>query len=287
MSGSPHWQRNYAVWQLHGSVSAVLDDNGLRRLGNSAGSIPGHALASQAVEGHGGELGLQDFADLAGVHIAVDVTGEDSLVDGVDNVVSVSSELVRSVAVSVNISGNESLGLLVLCVSSERSQQHQALSQRGVEALDGEDAVHAVAAEEGRGVAGLVGDDQDLRSFLIVDGQEDQISASLLALGNLGGQVRLVVGSEGLIGDDLQALLSSLSLELIMNAAAVSIGRVVDDADLGGQLVICDVVSRSNALVGVGEADLENIVAGVDDVNSRGRRGHHEHVVVGSLSSNG
>ena len=53
-------------------------------------------------------------------------------------------------------------GSFILGVRSERSQQHQALGQRGVEAINREDAVHAVAAEEDRLIAALVGSDQDL-----------------------------------------------------------------------------------------------------------------------------
>ena len=210
MSGSPHWQRKIqftcAVPELHSSVSAVLDDNSLRSLGNSTGSVPGHAVAGQTVKGHAGELGLQRIADVGGVHVAVEAAGQNSLVDGVNNVISVSRELVRGVAVGFLISRDECLGLFILGVRSERSQQHQALGQRGVEAINGEDAVHAVAAEEDRLIAALVGSDQDLGSLLIVDGQENQISTGLLALGNLGGQVGLVISGKCLSGNDLEVL---------------------------------------------------------------------------------
>ena len=118
MSGSPHWQRKIqftcAVPELHSSVSAVLDDNSLRSLGNSAGSVPSHAVAGQAVKGHAGELGLQRIADVGGVHVAVEAAGQNSLVDGVNNVISVSRELVRGVAVGFLISRDECLGLFIL-----------------------------------------------------------------------------------------------------------------------------------------------------------------------------
>ena len=41
---------------LHTNVSAVLDNHALRGLGYGTGLSPGHALAGQAVKGHGGEL---------------------------------------------------------------------------------------------------------------------------------------------------------------------------------------------------------------------------------------
>ena len=254
MSGSPHWQRKIqftcAVPELHSSVSAVLDDNSLRSLGNSAGSVPGHAVAGQAVKGHAGELSLERVADVGASMSPLMPPATASLIDGVNNVISVSRELVRGVAVGFLISRDECLGLFILCVSSERGQQHQALGQRGVEAINGEDAVHAVAAEEYRLIAALVGSDQDLGGLLIVDRQENQISTGLLALGNLGGQVGLVISGKCLSGNDLKVLSSSLSLELLIDTGGVGVRGVIDDADLGAELVVGDVVSRSNALVG-------------------------------------
>ena len=85
--------------QLHSSVSAVLDDNSLRSLGNSAGSIPSHAIAGQTIKGHAGELSLERIADVRGIHVAVDAAGNRSLIDGVDDIVSIGSELVRGIAV--------------------------------------------------------------------------------------------------------------------------------------------------------------------------------------------
>ena len=258
------------VQRLHSGVSAILDHNSLRILGNSAGSIPGHAGTSQAVKGHAGVTGLQLLADLAGIHIAGDAGFQNCLVHAVDNVVCVSSELVRGFAVSGNVSGNKCLGLFILSVSSERSQQHQALSQGGIKALNIQDAIHAIAAEEDGLIAGLVGSGQDLRSLGVVDGQEHQLSASFLALGNLGGQVALVVAGESFSSDDLKSLGLSFGLELGVNAGRVSVRRVIDDADLGSQSVLGNVVSGCNTLVGVGEADLVDIVAGFDNGLCRG-----------------
>ena len=291
MSGSPHWQRKIqftcAVPELHSSVSAVLDDNSLRSLGNRTGGIPGHAIAGQTVKGHAGELSLESIADVRGIHVAVDAAGNRSLIDGVDDIVSIGSELVRGVTVGLLVSGDKGLRLFILCVCSERGQEHQTLGQRGVKALNGQDAVHAVAAEEDRRIAALVGGNQDLRSLLIVDGQEYEISTGLLALGNLRGQIRLVVSGEGLCGNDLQPLDIGLGLELLINTGRIGIGGVIDDADLGAELVFCDIICGGNALVGVGKADLEHIVAALDDSGRRSGRRHHKQVVIGGLGGNG
>src|SRR5699024_12750771 len=58
----------------------------------------------------------------------------------------------------------------------ERSQQHNALSQRSVEAFQRQNTVHAIHAEELGSVVHVLSLLQNQRSFLIVDGQEQQVS---------------------------------------------------------------------------------------------------------------
>ena len=72
-----------------------------------------------------------------------------------------------------------------------------------------------------------------------------------------------------------------------MDAGGVSVGGVVDNANLGAQCIFGDVVCRGNALVGVGEADLEYILAGLDDGLGGGGGGHHKQIVIGGLGGNG
>ena len=140
-----------------------------------------------------------------------------SLIDGVDDVVSIGSELVRGVHRRPPCKRRQRpASFRPARLQRTGSGASDPSAMRGVKALNGQDAVHTVAAEEDRRIAALVGGNQDLRSLLIVDGQEYEISTGLLALGNLRGQVRLVISGKCLSGNDLEVLGSSLGLELLV-----------------------------------------------------------------------
>src|SRR5699024_1921932 len=126
-----------------------------------------------------------------------------------------------------------------------------ALGQGGIKAFHGEDAVHAVHAEPLGGVAHAVGLGQDQGSGLIVHGQEDQVSAVVLGVGHLDGEVGVVAVGEGGVADDLQAAGSSLFQEGVVDALGVHVVVLPDDGDLGAQTLLSDVLGRGSALVGV------------------------------------
>src|SRR5699024_7323604 len=125
--------------------------------------------------------------------------------------------------------------------------------------VNAQDAVHAVAAKEGGRIANVVGGDQDLAGLLIVDGQEDQIGAGLLALLHLSGQVGVIVGSKGGSCNNIQAASRSLLGKSGVNAGGVSVGRIVDDADGSAQRIVSNVIGCGKALVGVCKAHLESV----------------------------
>ena len=163
----------------------------------------------------------------------------------------------------------------------------QAFGQGGVEAFHVQDAVHAVHAKEQRSVPNLAGGGQNLGSLGVVDGQEDQISAGFLALGNLSGQVGLGVSGESFGANDFQALNLSLFGEAFQNAGGVNIGGIVDYADLSAQALGGDNLSRDLALCGVDEANLEHVVASVGNVRGGSGRSHHEDAVSVGLGAHG
>ena len=98
------------------------------------------------------------------------------------------------------------------------------------------DTVHAVATEGGL-IAGLVGDDQNLGSLLIVDGQEDQVTPTSWHLATWVDRSDLL--SEVKASRQQRSLCPSAASawNLSWITAAVSVGRIIDDADLGTQLV--------------------------------------------------
>ena len=245
-----------------------------------------HTGTGQAVHGHGGELLLEHGAQFLG-RLAAGGTGVgQAVVDGVDDIVAVSGELVGHQAVHLLLElGDEGLGCLIGSVGIEGGHQNQALGQSGVEAFHGQDAVHAVTAEELGSVADLVGVGQNLRSLGVVDRQEHQISTGVLALGHLGGQVGLVVGGEGSGGHNLNAQLSGLLAEALVQAGGVVVGGVVDDTDLGTGELGGYQLSGGSALVGVGEAHLEDVVTGQSQRLGGGGGSQVEHVVGGGLGS--
>ena len=269
-------------------ISAVLDDVDLRLLADHAVLIPGLAFAGRAAEGHRGERALERVAHVAHAHVRGDGAVLHALVDRVHAVIGVGSELVRGLVVERGlVVGHKGDGGLVFAVGGERAQHHQAVGHGGVKAVHAQDAVHAVAAEEGGLIADAVGGDQHLAGLLVVDGQEHQVGPGLLALGDLGGQVALVVGREGRLRDNVQPQLGGVGRKGLVDAGRVRVGRVIDDADAGAQAVGADVVGGRNALVGVGEAHLEDVVAGQGHVLRRGGRGQHKQVVGRSLRADG
>ena len=263
---------------LLGDVHAALDLDHHGGLGDLAVAAPGHAGAGQTVHtdsgGHqvavivirAGKLGDQGLADVLGAHVGGDAGGGAGLIDGVHAVVAVGGELVGNAAVSGLILADEGLGALVLTPGVEGGHEHQALSQSGIEALQIQDAVHAVAAKEGGLEAQGLGLVQNQRGGGVVNGQEHQIGFGVLGLGQLHGEIGVGVIGEGGHGDDLQADLIGGSLEGIVDTGGVGVAVVVDDGHLAAQIVILDVVGGGNALVGVGEADLEHIVLTGGDV---------------------
>ncbi len=183
--------------------------------------------------------------------------------------------------------GHERLGLFVLGIGGERGEEHQALSQRGIEAFEGEDAIHAVHAEEGGRIAHVIGLGKDGGSGGVVDGQEHEIGAGGLRSGQLNGEVSGGVVGEGAFVNDLDGLFAALSHEAVADALGVSVIVAVDHGDLRIGEVLGHVVSGSGALVGVGEADLEHIVLAVDDVRGGSGGSQAEHAVGVSLGGNG
>ena len=248
-----------------------------------------HPGAGQAVHGEGavGEYLGQLLADLLGAHVGGDTGLLAGLIDGIDAVVAVSGELVGDAAGQRLILVDELHGALVLAPGIEGGHQHQALGQAGVKALQVQDAVHAVAAEEGGLIAHGLGLVQDQGGGGVVDGHEHQVGAGLLGLAQLHGKVGVGVVGEGAGGDDLQADLLGLRLEGVEDAGGIGIAVVIDGGDLGAQLVLLDVVRSGLALVGVGEAGLEHVVAALGHLGGGGGGGQLEDAVVKGLGGHG
>ena len=270
----------------HGDVDAVGDDHGGGQLGDHAVFVPGHALAGEAVEGHGAELLHHLSAGVGGSHGAVHTGGHAGVIDGVDDVVAVGCELVGQEAVHLGRElTHKALGGFVSGVGIEGGHQGQALGESQVKALHGQDAVHAVTAEEGGLVADLVGVGQNLRGLGVVDGQENQVSACVLALGHLGGEIGLAVLGEGGLADDVEAQLLGLGLEAVGHACGIGVGGIIEHADLGSQILFSHQHGGVDALVGVGEAHLVDVAAGHGDIHGGAGGGQHEDLVVGSFGS--
>ena len=191
---------------LSGSdIGTVFDNDCGGVLGHSTVFVPGHlgAGAGQAGDGQGGHDLDQSIADLLIGHVGGGAGGLDGLIQGVDGVIRIGTELIGDLAEPVLILRHEVLGHLVLRVGGEGSQQVDAFSQRGIEVLGGQDAVHAVHAEEGGGVAHGVGLGQNDRGGGIVDGQEQQIGAGGLGTSQLDVEVGLAGLGEGALIDDV------------------------------------------------------------------------------------
>ena len=108
----------------------------------------------------------------------------------------------------------------------------------------------------------------------------DHSGAGLLGLAQLHGEVGVVVIGEGADGHDLQAHRLGLRLEGVEDAGGVRIAVVVDGGDLGAQVVLLDVVGRGLALVWVGEAGLEHVVAALGHLGGGGGGGQLEDAVI-------
>ena len=260
------------IRSLLGDVDTILDLDHHGGLGDLTVPAPGHTGTGQAVHADAGgdqiagvivltgELGDQSLADVLGAHVGGNTGGLAGLIDGVHAVIAVSGELVGDAAVGFLVLGNEGDGALILAPGVEGGHEHQALGQSGIEALQIQDAVHAVTAEEGGLEAQGLGLVQNQRGGGVVNGQEHQIGFGILGLGQLHGEIGVGVIGEGGHGDNLQADLIGGSLEGIVDTGGVGVAVVVDDGHLAAQVVILDVVGGGNALVGVGEADLEHVV---------------------------
>ena len=102
-------------------VGAILDDDGGGVLADSTAGVPGHlgAGAGQAGDRQRGHDLDQGVADLLVAHVSGDTGGLDGLIQGVDGVIGVGTELVGDLAVGFLILGDKILGQLVLSVSGE------------------------------------------------------------------------------------------------------------------------------------------------------------------------
>ncbi len=246
------------------------------------------AARGEAVHAEGGHDLDERLADVGGAHVGGAAGLLKSSLDDVHAVIGVGSELVGLHAVLLGVGLDEALGRSVLGVDGERSQEHDALGERGIEAGHGEDAVHAVHAEEGGLIAHGLGLAEDDGGGLIVDGEEHEVSASVLGGGELNGEVRGGGIGEGGLGDDLEGALGFGFLhEGVADALGVSVVVTIDNSDLRARHVLGDVVSRAGALVGVGEADLEDVVLIGGDVGGGSGRGQHEGAVSVRLVGNG
>ena len=191
-----------------------------------------------------------------------------------DTVVGVCGKLIGSLAVSVLI-GLHEVGV-VLVVGGERGHEQQALGKGGVEALDAQDAVHAVATHHLDLVAHIGGVLEEHRGRSVVDRGENHRRALFLGLGELVGEGGLRIVLEGLLVDDLELGLGSLLLERIGDAGRIGVAGVVEQNELLVAVVGSEELSSVNALVGVGEAHLEDIGLALGDVRGRSGRGDHE-----------
>ena len=133
-------------------------------------------------------------------------------------------------------------GALVGGVGVERGQEHDALGERGIKALHGEDAVHAVHAEPLGFITGGCGLREDEGSGLVVHGQEHELRAFRLRIGDLDGEVGVVAIGKGGVAHDLDAELVAGGLEGLVDALGVNVVVLPDDGDLGGEALVGDVL---------------------------------------------
>ena len=149
------------------------------------------------------------------------------------------------------IFGYEALYLLVVGVGYEGRHVHQALCQRCVEVLYGQDSVHSVYTEEYRLVALLFALCQYQGCLRIVEGHVQKLCSCALCSGYCGGKVGLVVSGECCVKDDLDILVGCFRTECIVDTYGVGIGAVVDYGYLACKAVLTDVFCGLKSLVGV------------------------------------
>ena len=201
-----------------------------------------------------------------------------------DAVIGIGGKLVGRLVVGVLICLDK-VGVLLI-VGRERGHEQHALGKRGIEALNGEQAVHAVGAHEGHVVAHVLGVlEQDGRRR-VVDRRKDHGGAGLLGLGQLVGKARGGVVLKGLGIDDVELGCLGLLGKGIGNARAVRIAGVVEQGDLGVRILLGQELRGAGAHGGIGEANLEDRGLVLGDVERRSRRRDHEHIV-GDLTRDG
>ena len=88
--------------------------------------------------------------------------------------------------------------------------------------------------------------------------------AGILCLLKLGLEVCLGISCEGSFGNDLKVDGLGCLNKLCSDSVRVYVGAVIDDTNLGSQLVFADVLCGLASLVRIGEAYLEYIVTHQD-----------------------
>ena len=118
-----------------------------------------------------------------------------------------------------------------------------------------------------------------------MDGQEQEVGAGVAGSGELDVEVGGGGVGEGAFIDNGNALVGGFLHKGVTDALGISVVVAVDDGDLCAGEVVGKVVSGGNALVGVGEADLEGIVLVSDEVDGGAGRGEQEGALVIGLGS--
>ena len=194
-----------------------------------------------------------------------------------DAIVSVGGKLVGRLVVGILI-GLDEVGILLI-VSRKRGHEQYALGKRGIEALHREQAVHAVGTHERHVVAHVLGVLEQNGRRRVVDRRKDERGAGLLGLGELVGKARGGIVLKGLGIDDIKFGLLGLLGKGIGNTRAVRIAGVVEQGDLGIRVLLGQELCGAGAHGGIGEANLENRGLILGNVERRGRRRDHEHIV--------
>ena len=118
-------------------VMTILDDHSGHALGHLTLGIPLHVAAGQAGEGGLLHIGDHHLADLLRLGFGSDAQLLHGLREDHGGVIGVGGELVGSRAEALLVAGYEGHGRLIGRLSVEGSEHVHALSQRGVEALNG------------------------------------------------------------------------------------------------------------------------------------------------------
>ena len=201
-----------------------------------------------------------------------------------DTIVGVGGKLVRRLVVGILIGLDEVSILLV--IGGKRGHEQYALGKRGIEALHREQAVHAVGTHERHVVAHVLGVLEQNGRRRVVDRRKDERGAGLLGLGELVGKARGGIVLKGLGIDDIKFGLLGLLGKGIGNTRAVRIAGVVEQGDLGVCILLGQELRSAGAHGGIGEANLKDRGLILGDVERRGRRRDHEHIV-GDLARDG